>query len=184
MGYAGGTIRNPSYHNIGDYSETVQIDFDPQQISYTELLDTFWKGHSPVYEPISTQYKSAIFYHNEEQKRLAEEGKEQQAACRKTTIYTEVYPAGQFYLAEDYHQKYMLSRFPDILKEYKTIYPDLKDFINSTAVARVNGYLGGHMTVTELKKQLDDLGLSEAGKQRLIRAAGKEREYAGFTCGP
>ena len=75
VGYAGGTKDNPTYHNLGSHSETIQIDYDPVQISYEELLRVFWDSHLPIFPPFSQQYKSAIFYHDENQQRLAEESK-------------------------------------------------------------------------------------------------------------
>ena len=73
VGYAGGLKENPSYYGLGDHSETIQIDYAPTRISYQELLDVFWSSHNPQQRPWSTQYKSMILYHTDEQKRLAME---------------------------------------------------------------------------------------------------------------
>ena len=170
VGYSGGDKMNPTYYNLGNHSETIEIDYDPLKITYEDLLDVFWDSHSPTYPPYSTQYKSAIFYHNEEQKKLSIETKEQQE-LRGLTIYTEIVPYSRFYLAEDYHQKYALRGVWDIVGELLAIYPDLEDFVNSTAVTRLNGYSGGYGDVEELRKNLDDFGLSESAKQRLLSIA-------------
>ena len=175
VGYAGGTTQDPTYRSIGDHSETIQIEYDPTQVSYADLLGVFWESHNPTSRPFSRQYMSIIFYHNEEQKRLALETKEREAGARGT-IYTEIVPASQFYLAEDYHQKYRLRQARDLMREFKAIYPREEDFVNSTAAARVNGYLGGHGTSAVLAAELDDLGLSPAGGERLldiVRASGR-----------
>jgi peptide-methionine (S)-S-oxide reductase len=173
VGYAGGTTSNPTYYNIGDHSETIQIDYDPAVISYEELLNIFWKSHDPTYNPgifqsFSRQYLSIIFYHGEEQERLAMESKQHEETKRGEKIYTDIMPLSRFYLAEDYHQKYYLRQSSDLLKEFSRIYPDTNSLINSTAVTRINGYLGGNGTFEELQKQLNSLGLSSSGEKRLL----------------
>lgn len=168
VGYAGGIKENPTYYNLGDHTETIQIDYDPAQVSYEELLAIFWDSHNATRPPFSPQYKSIIFYHSEEQKRLALESKASEEANSKAKILTEIIPVSDFYLAEDYHQKYYLRTVPDIYKELSAIYPNIDDFINSTAVARVNGYVGGNGTLEVLKKEIDSLGLSPAGKEKLL----------------
>ena len=105
VGYAGGSQENPTYYKLGDHTETVEIDYDPNSISYEELLDIFWGSHNPARPALSVQYKSAIFYHNEDQKRLALESKERLEAELNMAILTEILPYSRFYLAEDYHQK-------------------------------------------------------------------------------
>ena len=167
VGYAGGQKDNPTYHSLGDHSETIQIDYDPTRITYTELLDVFWSSHSPTARSWSQQYASLVFYHDEEQKRLAEESRDRLAAELGRPIYTEIVPFDRFYLAEDYHQKYQLRSVKAILSEYQAIYPDPGDFVNSTAVARVNGHLGGHGTLAQLEAEIDDLGLSLAAQEVL-----------------
>ena len=122
-----------------------------------------------------------IFYHNDEQKRLAAESKEREAARRKGKIYTEIIPAGEFYLAEDYHQKYRLRGDHDLMKEFNVIYPAYRDFVNSSAAARVNGFLDGYGTLADLRAELNDLGLSPAAGKKLLDIA-KKREKMGRRC--
>jgi peptide-methionine (S)-S-oxide reductase len=171
VGYAGGTTKNPTYYNLGDHTETIQIDYDPTQVSYEELLDVFWDSHNPAQRPWSRQYMSIVFYHNDEQKRLAMETRDREAAKINSEIFTEIVPASEFYLAEAYHQKYRLRQVPDLMKEFSVIYPDNEDFVDSTAAARVNGYLGGYGTFEALQAELSGLGLSPAGSQRLLDIA-------------
>jgi peptide-methionine (S)-S-oxide reductase len=169
VGYAGGTSANPTYRSLGDHSETIQIDYDPAQISYQELLDIFWNSHSPTARPWSKQYASIIFYHDEEQRRMAEASLEREADRRGKPIFTEIIPFSEFYLAEAYHQKYRLQLEPDLLQEFRAIYPDDEDFVNSTAVARVNGYVGGNGTLAALQAEIESLGLSPASQEKLLR---------------
>jgi peptide-methionine (S)-S-oxide reductase len=168
VGYAGGTTENPEYSNLGDHSETVQITYDPAQISYEELLDVFWYIHNPTVKPLSDQYKSVIFYHDDEQKRLAMETKERREAEVGSTIYTEIVPAAEFYLAEAYHQKYHLRQIPELAGEFMAIYPDIEDFVNSAAVTRINGYAAGYGAEDVLQEELYDLGLSPEGIERVL----------------
>jgi len=131
-------------------------------------LDIFWQSHRPGRSPWSNQYKAAVFYHNEEQKRLALESREQVAATLEGKVHTEVIPFTAFYLAEDYHQKYRLQQQRDFLQEFKTIYPKMEDLVNSTAAARVNGYLDGYGNLDEIEAQVGNLGLSPEGANKLV----------------
>jgi hypothetical protein len=114
------------------------------------------------------QYMSAVFYHDEAQKKLAVEALRRQGAAG-TPVVAAVLPVGTFYPAEDYHQKYLLRRDAVLVKEFKAMYPDAKAFRNSSAAARVNGYLGGHGSKEVLQQEIDRLGLSPEAKQRLLR---------------
>jgi methionine-S-sulfoxide reductase len=167
-GYTGGTQENPTYYDLGDHTETVEIDFDPAQITYEELLDVFWQSHTPTAATFSRQYMSAIFYHGEEQKRLALQSRDRLAATLEQEITTEILAAGTFYLAEDYHQKYNLRRYEFFFLELAAIYPRTEDLIASTAAARLNGYLGGYGSRAQLEAELDSLGLSPQAGERLM----------------
>ncbi len=168
VGYSGGTKKNPTYYDLGDHSESIQIDFDPTQISYQHLLEVFWKAHDPTSRSWSRQYRAALFFHDEEQKRLALESRDREAARINEKIRTEILPASEFYLAEDYHQKYYLRQDFVLGTEFRKMFPSERDLVNSTAAARVNGYMGGYGTNAALKEELDRLGLSEAGRKKLL----------------
>lgn len=169
VGYTGGTLENPTYRNLGNHSESVQMDYDPTQISYEDLLAIFWESHNPTTASPSPQYKEAVFYHDEEQKRLAMETRDAVAERLGRQVRTEILPAGTFYLAEDYHQKYNLRRKEAFYSELAAIYPTTTELINSTAAARLNGYLGGHGTRAQLEEELDSLGLSAEAADRLLK---------------
>ncbi len=157
VGYTGGNKGNPTYHALGDHAESIEIDYDPAVISYGELLEIFWKSHDPGSNPWSRQYMSAIFYHNEEQEKLAVESMKREEARTHRKIYTEISPAARFYPAEDYHQKYYLRQRPELIRELMTIYPSEEDFLNSTVAARLNGYLALKCPYTALQAELGDL---------------------------
>lgn len=167
VGYSGGSKAGPTYTSLGDHSETVEIDYDPTLISYKDLLERFWQWHDPTKKSWSRQYRSAIFYHGEEQKKLA---LKTMAAAQKTLgkVYTAVEPASAFFLAEDYHQKYYLQQVSVLKNEYRAMYPDTKSFVASMAAARVNGYVAGFGTLASLKKDMSGLGLSLQAQTRLV----------------
>ena len=117
VGYTGGRTENPTYEEVcsGDtgHAEAVEVTFDPAIVSYEELLKAFWNMHNPTTKnrqgfDIGSQYRSAVFYHNEEQKNAAEKVKQELEAIKKfpMPIVTEITPASTFYKAEEYHQKY------------------------------------------------------------------------------
>lgn len=116
-GYAGGHVPNPSYEQVCNgttgHAEVVQIVFDPSEVSFRELLDVFFTIHDPTTlnrqgADVGTQYRSAVFYHDDEQKRVAEEAiRDLEAeAVWDNPVVTQVVPLTEFYPAEDYHQEY------------------------------------------------------------------------------
>ncbi len=116
-GYSGGAVKNPTYKQVCQgttgHAEVVQVTFDPAVISYPELLEIFWKTHDPTTlnrqgADTGTQYRSAVFYHNAEQQKIASEIKKQLDASGafNDPIVTEIVPFEKFYPAEDYHQDY------------------------------------------------------------------------------
>ncbi len=117
VGYTGGTKKNPTYEEVSSgttgHAESIEVVYDPTKVSYEKLLDIFWHNIDPTVKDrqfcdVGHQYRSAIFYHNEEQKRLAEASKEALEASKrlKGPVYTEIVPASTFYPAEEYHQEY------------------------------------------------------------------------------
>lgn len=116
-GYSGGSVKNPTYKEVCSgltgHAEVIQLTYDPKKVSYDELLEIFWKTHDPTTlnkqgADTGTQYRSAIFYHNDEQKKLAESYKVKldNSGAFDRPIVTEITPFLVFYKAEDYHQNY------------------------------------------------------------------------------
>jgi peptide-methionine (S)-S-oxide reductase len=116
-GYTGGHKKNPTYEEVSSgitgHAEAIEVTYDPAVISYSKLLDVFWRNIDPTVKDrqfcdVGAQYRTAIWYHNEEQKRLAEESKKALEQSRRFSgpVYTEITKASQFYPAEEYHQKY------------------------------------------------------------------------------
>jgi methionine-S-sulfoxide reductase len=172
VGYAGGSSENPTYYKLGDHTETLQVDYDPERISYERLLEIFWEEHDPTSKSWSTQYKAAVFYHSEEQKRMALGTRERLADKLGKPIHTEVIPFSRFFVAEAYHQKYYLRQNRQMLKELQRHYPQDESLMNSTAAARLNGYLGRNGRAASLKAEIGRLGLSEKSRNELLETAG------------
>jgi methionine-S-sulfoxide reductase len=171
VGYTGGTKQHPTYHRLGDHTETVEVVYDPTQVSYEMLLDLFWANHTPTSRSYSPQYKNVVFTYTEEQRELALASQQRQAEKHGQEIGTEVLPATEFYPAEDYHQKFRLQNTDVLMREFEAIYPDFGRFVDSTAAARINGYLGGHGSREWLESHIGELGLSEEGQQWLLEHA-------------
>ena len=117
VGYTGGQLPDPTYEEVctdrTGHAEAVEVEYDPQEISFEELLNVFWNNHNPTTlnrqgHDVGIQYRSAIFYHDEEQKEIAEKSKQSLSeSCRyNNPVVTEIVPAPKFYDAEEYHQKY------------------------------------------------------------------------------
>jgi len=119
VGYLGGNIENPSYEDVctgqTGHAEVVEVTYDPNIVTYKDLLNTFWTCHNPTTLnrqglDVGTQYRSAIFFHDDEQKDSAEASVEFQRGSWPTPIVTEITPTTTFYRAEEYHQQYVEKR--------------------------------------------------------------------------
>lgn len=182
-GYAGGTTSTPTYRAIGDHSEAVQVVFDPQVISYSQLLEVFWESHDPAARPYLNQYRNVVFYLDQEQRRQAELSRNQLAKKLGRPVGTQIAPAGPFTPAEDYHQKYYLQRVEPLMAELEKRYPDLRALFRSTPAARLNGMLGCHGDPATLGADLRRIGLPaelEADFHAAITTSC--REFRGTGC--
>jgi peptide-methionine (S)-S-oxide reductase len=119
VGYEGGTLENPTYEDVCSHTtghaEVVEVTYDPDRISYEQLLDVFWRKHDPTQLnrqrwDIGDQYRSVIFFHDEEQRETALRSKAHEQANHKRPVVTQVEAAQSFYVAEDYHQQYLEKR--------------------------------------------------------------------------
>jgi peptide-methionine (S)-S-oxide reductase len=121
VGYMGGTLKNPTYRDVctdrTGHAEVVEVKYDPAKVSYDTLLDVFWNNHDPTTlnrqgPDFGTQYRSAIFFYTPEQAAAAQASKERLDASGRfrRPIVTEITPAGPFYRAEEYHQRYLEKR--------------------------------------------------------------------------
>jgi peptide-methionine (S)-S-oxide reductase len=119
VGYMGGKLKNPTYKEVctdsTGHAEVLEVTFDPEVISYHDILEVFWDNHNPTTlnrqgPDVGTQYRSAIFYHSPEQKAEAEKSRDAAQARFPRPIVTEITPATEFWRAEEYHQQYLEKR--------------------------------------------------------------------------
>jgi peptide-methionine (S)-S-oxide reductase len=119
VGYTGGETRQPSYEQVctgrTGHAEAVEVSYDPGRISYDQLLEVFWQAHDPTQKnrqgpDVGTQYRSAIFAHDETQRQAAEASRDAWQSRFRAAIATEIQPAATFWPAEDYHQQYLEKR--------------------------------------------------------------------------
>lgn len=159
VGYTGGTTGHPSYYELGDHSEAVQLDFNPDLLSYRQLLEVaLHEGDFGRPCPLR-QYRSAVFYHSPEQ----------QAEARAAGI-RELEAAGDFTRAEDYHQKHFLQHGPE-RREFFARYPTNQAFADSTETARANAIASGRLTHHEILAILPSLVISEETRRLLLEHA-------------
>lgn len=166
MGYTGGSQPDPTYHRLGDHTESFQVDYDPARLSYEALLGFFWQEADPTERPYGRQYMSAVFYADETQKRLALATGKQAVAGKGGPLLLPILPLGTFYRAEDYHQKYYLRRFTDLMRSFSA-YSE-REFEDSTAAMWLNACVAGEWKRDELAEEIERLGLPEAERQRMV----------------
>lgn len=166
VGYAGGKKERPTYHDLGDHTESYQVDYDPGQTSYAKLLEVFCLTPSLRSQSWSRQYRGAIFYADAEQRKIAKE-----VLQKHPGLHVDLEPLGTFTRAEDYHQKYYLQQSA-LRKEVFGLFSSPTEFTDSTVAARLNGWVGGHGSPAQIQQALPELGLSTGGQQTLAKLAG------------
>lgn len=167
VGYTGGSTADPTYRRMGDHTEALQIDFDPEVLSYDDLLAIIWSAHDPTKPSYSTQYRAAIWADGDGQMAAARHSGERAAAARRGALATAIEPLGPFHRAEDYHQKYRLRRQQTIVAELVARYGSDRAMVDSTAAARLNGMLSGHGGRDEVARIVPTLDLSPASELAL-----------------
>lgn len=166
-----------------DYTETVLVEYDPQVISFRQLLAVFWDSHDPTYQVFGRQYRNAVFYRTEEQRKEAEQTSRTIAEEKKRPVHTAIEKAGDFYPAEDYHQKYYLRRTEQLFNEFRLLFPDEEQFAASTAATRINGYLGCNGQKEDLQSEIGQLGLSLKAQNYLVEFLTIScTRFEGLTC--
>jgi len=185
VGYCGGKKAKPTYHDLGDHTEAFSLDYDPEVVSYEDLLERFWNGHRCNRNNSSRQYMNAVFYRSVEQKQLAEASRDRHAATVGTlpsNIATEILPVAEFTYAEGYHHKYYLTRYSEIRAFLEQAYPSAKQLADSTVATRLNAYLGSGVDRDwqSFLAELPDYGLPEEIENTLQKTAESQLSSSGY----
>jgi len=142
VGYAGGKKDDPTYHHLGDHSETFQVDYNTQEVSYEELLDLAFDSHNPNRKVRKTQYQNVIFVSDAQQREVLKSYLSERGLA--PDMGTRVEKLSTFYPAEDYHQKHSLRARDDLLMPFTQSGYDEKQLRESPAAAKLNGLASGH----------------------------------------
>jgi hypothetical protein len=154
---------------LGDHTECFEVDFDPSVISYAQLVDLALASHDPRWKAHKAQYASVVLAHGEQQLAVAQERVAHVSAVLGAPLATRVERLKRFWLAEDYHQKYYLRNDRLLSADFKAMFDgDEAAFRDSTAAARVNGYVAGNGDRSQLAGEIAFLGLSDNSRSRLI----------------
>lgn len=148
VGYAGGDKENPTYRDLGNHTETILVEYDPEKISYDKLLELFWRNHG-YDRKRKPQYASKIFYLNEEQKKKAEESK-----MSNPGAVTDIEELEKFYVAEDYHQKYRL-RHSNLIEDFEDMAAE--ELRDSPRSAKANAVVAGYLSKEKYRNLKEDL---------------------------
>ena len=167
VGYAGGRKDGPTYRDLGDHTESFQVDYDPARLSFERLLEVFWAVHDPTGSPWSRQYANILFVQDDEQERQARASVARLEARLGGKVGTEIRRLVRFWPAEDYHQKYGLRGDRRLMAIFRRLCPDDTAFRESPAAAKVNAFVAGDLSFADLKGQLASLGFEAVGEDRL-----------------
>lgn len=170
VGYAGGTQPNPSYKNLGDHSEMVELEFDPVLLPLKDILRLFWQSHNPanINDYKGRQYRSLLLYRDEEQLCIIQQVIRERAAQGQDSSLTEITPYTGFTWAEDRHQKYYVKRYPDALAKLTALYPSHHELVNATLTARLNGLAKGFTNLSRVIQEIEGWAISAGERERLI----------------
>lgn len=171
VGYAGGTAESPTYREMGDHTETVEMDYDPGVVTLDQLLDVFWSSHNPgnINDYKGRQYRSLVLYRGGEQLEAVRRVMEERERNGQGRPDTEIRPFQSFQLAEERHQKYYLRRFPDAVEKLAELCPTPESLRDSTIAARLNGLAKGY---TNLERIIGELRTWESGETERERWIG------------
>ena len=182
MGYCGGTSKAPTYRNMGDHTEAIQVDFDSSVLAYDGLLKHFWSAHNPLRPGSYVQYKAILWTHGDEQRRIALASRNALTKSLGAEVKTEIAPYKAFHLAEDYHQKYRLRQVARLTRSLRSRLGSEAALRDSTLAAKLNAYVAGYGTPAQLEKDLATSGLNK-GEQEHLRAIFKKSHRHAVSCG-
>jgi len=170
VGYSGGKSTTPSYKVVDLHTEVVEIDYDPEIISYEDLIGVFFASHNETLRPYDQRVKSLIFYRNENEHEIAKKklSEIRALAPEDESVFTELKSFEVFYLAEPEHQNRSLKLEVSLYKELEQIFGADDKMLLSILVSKLNGYIYGYGDMEGALELLEQSGLSEASKTRVI----------------
>lgn len=168
VGFSGGTTPDPSYSAIGDHVETVEVSYDPQKVTYSQLLDYFWRHHNAHAKPIFRQYASAVFTLEPAQTQVAKQLRDAKRSAQGEPLLTAVRPLQKFYPAEMSHQKYYLQQDSELLGRLPR---QGEQRLNTRLACKLNALLGSGGDQAALQSSLIELGLSNSTLDALFHRA-------------
>lgn len=173
VGYGGGTTSDPTYRNMGDHTETVEVVYDPGVISFSDILNAFWDNHNPfnINDYKGRQYLSLLLYRGDGQLKAIHQVLARRGEQGKGRPDTEIAPLTAWYPAEDRHQKYYLKRHPDAIEQLSPLYPTHEELVSSTLAARLNGLAKGYTSLERIQKEIHTWPLAEEERSLLLEMA-------------
>lgn len=170
VGYAGGTLDHPTYRQLGDHTETVEMDYDTRILSLENILDVFWSNHNPlnINEYKGRQYQSLVLYRGQIQLNVIQKVMQLREEQGKSKPDTEISPYNRFYPAEDRHQKYYLKRYPHAIEELSNLFPSPQELTNATLAARLNGLAKGYTNLHTILDEIRTWPISEEEKGNVL----------------
>jgi peptide-methionine (S)-S-oxide reductase len=169
VGYTGGRTQSPTYHDLADHTEALQIEFAPEEISWERVLDLFWQGHQPNFESSSLQYRAAIWYADDRQHEFIDTSREKCEREGGGAVKTPILPFEAFWRAEDYHQKYALQRHDRVMSTLREIYPEFERLVDSTVAARLNGFASGRGERALFEAEVESYGIPSDQLHEVVR---------------
>ena len=157
VGYAGGTKIDPTYHSLGDHTEVFQVEFDPDTITYRDLLNQVFSSHNPQHQTRKTQYQNIVFAATEDQQTALDEFLTTRGLTTNG-IGTRVKQPSRFYPAEDYHQKYKLRSVSSFMDAFEAAEYGDEELRESPIAAKLNGYAAGHDVAVDEDLPTPDCG--------------------------
>lgn len=178
VGYAGGSSINPSYTNLGLHTEVIEIDYDPEIISYSQLIDEFFNAHNETLRPYDQRVKSLIFYRDDEELEIAKVklNDARMAIDDEENVYTELKEFSVFYIAEEKNQNRSLKTEISLYEEIRAKYGSDEKVLLSVLASKLNGVVYGYGSVEEAENLLSKSALSEEAINRIRQILSNRNE--------